>query len=79
MDSAIGLLRLAIADGVHVKEVGEYTIVNIFHLSAASSLISADYHVPYAQALFKVVAGFATTCAFLAYTGAYQVENVYKN
>ena len=54
------------------------TKVNIFHLSHASSLISADYHLPYAG-IAQSCGGFATMCAFLAYTGANQVENVYKN
>ncbi len=38
----------------------------------------ADYRV-YAQALRQSPAVVASDCAFLAYTGAYQLENIYKD
>ncbi len=56
-------------------------IVNLckyFPRSQAFSLMCADYRV-YAQASRQSRGVVASDCAILAYTGAYQVENIYKD
>ncbi len=49
-----------------------------FPRSRAFSLIRVDYRV-YAQASRHSRGHVASACAFLAYTGAHQVENNYKD
>ncbi len=46
--------------------------------SQAFSLMRADYRV-YAWASHHSHGVVASACAFLAYTGAHQVENIYKD
>ncbi len=49
-----------------------------FPYSQAFSLMSADYHA-YAHISRQSRGVVASTCAFLAYMSAHQVENIYKD
>ncbi len=51
-----------------------------FPHSQTFSLMSTAFRI-YAHILcqIKIAAFFASTCAFLAYTGSHQVENIYRD
>ncbi len=63
-----------------VFQCGTYIVYlcKYFPRSRAFSLMCADYRV-YAHISRRSRAVVASTCALLAYTGAHQVENIYKD